>query len=75
MARALMVWISAVLFIAVMWPVNYAAAAENSSIRIGSPIINFSLASTQERLINYGQEYYGRKNVIITFFPAAYTPV
>jgi hypothetical protein len=42
---------------------------------IGSKVINFSLASTQDRLITYGDEYYGRHHLIMTFFPAAFTPV
>jgi len=75
MARALNGLISAFLFLAVSCPVTRAEAAEITSALIGSPTINFSLASSQDRLINYGQEYYGRHNLIITFFPAAFTPV
>ena len=75
MARALNGLISVFLFLAVFCPVTSAGAAESTSALIGSPTINFSLASTQDRLINYGQEYYGRHNLIITFFPAAFTPV
>ena len=75
MANALNVCISAFLFVVVFGPVSRAGAEENQSALIGSPTLNFSLASTQDRLINYGQEYYGRHNVIITFFPAAYTPI
>ena len=42
---------------------------------IGHETINFSLPSTQDRLINYANEYYGKYHLIITFFPAAFTPV
>ena len=42
---------------------------------IGREILNFTLPSTHDRLINYADEYYGKHHLIITFFPAAYTPV
>ncbi|MRR53400.1 MAG: hypothetical protein EG822_02670 [Deltaproteobacteria bacterium] len=67
--------ITAILIAAAMGPVTRAGAQENTSALIGTPTINFSLASTQDRLITYGQEYYGRHNLVITFFPAAFTPV
>jgi hypothetical protein len=75
MVRALNVIISAFLFLAIFCPITSAETAKTTSTMIGSPTINFSLASTQDRLISYGQEYYGRYNLIITFFPAAFTPV
>ena len=42
---------------------------------IGRETLNFTLPSTHDRVINYAEEYYGRHHLIITFFPAAYTPV
>ncbi len=42
---------------------------------IGRETLNFTLPSTQDRLINYADEYYGKYYLIITFFPAAFTPV
>jgi hypothetical protein len=42
---------------------------------IGRETLNFTLPSTHDRLINYGDEYYGKHHLIITFFPAAFTPV
>jgi len=42
---------------------------------VGRETLNFTLPSTQNRLINYADEYYGRYHLIITFFPAAFTPV
>ncbi len=52
-----------------------ARAAEGDSSLMGTPTTNFSLSSTRDRLISYGHEYYGKHNLIITFFPAAFTPV
>ncbi|MCG6538143.1 MAG: hypothetical protein L7F78_26375 [Syntrophales bacterium LBB04] len=42
---------------------------------IGKSTIGWFLASTEERLINYGPEYYEKNYLIMTFFPAAFTPV
>jgi hypothetical protein len=42
---------------------------------IGKEASNFTLPSTQDRVINYAEEYYGKHHLILTFFPAAYTPV
>ncbi len=41
---------------------------------VGGETMNFSLPSSQDRLLNYADEYYGKYNLIITFFPAAFTP-
>jgi hypothetical protein len=50
-------------------------AAEKESPLVGTAVTNFSLSSTQDRLISYGRDYYGKHYLIITFFPAAFTPV
>jgi hypothetical protein len=42
---------------------------------IGKTSIGWYLASTEDRLINYGPEYYEKNYLIMTFFPAAFTPV
>jgi hypothetical protein len=42
---------------------------------IGKSSIGWYLASTEDRLINYGPEYYEKNYLIMTFFPAAFTPV
>ncbi|NWG02322.1 MAG: hypothetical protein HXY44_05645 [Syntrophaceae bacterium] len=42
---------------------------------IGRETLNFTLPSTEDRLINYAEEYYGKHHLIITFFPAAFTPI
>jgi hypothetical protein len=58
-----------------LFPACRAGADESKSALIGNSIFNFSLPSAQDRLVNYGRDYYGRFNLIITFFPAAFTPV
>ena len=54
--------------------IPFAASMEASKL-IGTATWNFNLASTQDRLINYGDEYYGKSYLVMTFFPAAFTPV
>ncbi|HKZ17796.1 MAG TPA: hypothetical protein VJ161_10095 [Geobacteraceae bacterium] len=65
---------SVLLFVVLLFPIG-STAAETVSPLIGQPVTNFSLSSTQDRLVNYGPDYYGKYNLIITFFPAAFTPV
>ena len=51
------------------------AGAEKKVNLVGREVLNFTLPSTHDRTINYADEYYGKHHLIITFFPAAYTPV
>ncbi len=75
MAKALYGLIFGILLGTAFFPACPAGAVESRSSLIGNSIINFSLPSAQDRLVNYGKDYYGRFNLIITFFPAAFTPV
>jgi peroxiredoxin len=49
------------------------ANKENTLVEEETPY--FSLPSTYDRLISYLNEYYGKHHLIITFFPAAFTPI
>ncbi len=49
--------------------------AEKKFVLIGRETLNFTLPSTHDRTINYADEYYGKHHLVITFFPAAFTPV
>jgi hypothetical protein len=62
------------LIVLLMIPLTIHAAGQQDSL-IGKKIINFTLSSTEDRAINYGSEYYDKAFLIVTFFPAAYTPV
>jgi hypothetical protein len=42
---------------------------------IGREVTYFTLPSSQDRVITYADEYYGKYHLVITFFPAAYTPL
>jgi hypothetical protein len=57
-----------------MIPLTIQAAGQPDPL-IGKQTINFTLSSTEDRAINYGSEYYDKAFLIVTFFPAAYTPV
>ena len=52
-----------------------AAGKEKKVHMVGREVLNFTLPSTQDRTINYADEYYGKHHLIVTFFPAAFTPV
>ncbi len=72
MGRKLCVWLF--LFALLLLPLSNAEAQKKSEL-IGRDTLNFTLPSTHDRIINYAEEYYGKYHLIITFFPAAYTPI
>jgi hypothetical protein len=49
--------------------------APESAREIGERAPIFSLVSAHGDLVNYDKTYYGRHHLVLTFFPAAYTPV
>ena len=51
------------------------AEAKKKVEMVGREILNFTLPSSQDRLITYADEYYGKYYLVITFFPAAFTPI
>ncbi len=42
---------------------------------VGDSAPIFTLASNQDSLFSYDRDIYGKHHLIITFFPAAFTPV
>lgn len=67
-------WILFSLFFLFVFIFSNAEAAKRVEL-IGRETLNFTLPSTHDRVINYAEEYYGKHHLIITFFPAAFTPV
>lgn len=69
-------WIGFFSFILLSWliPIFYGETAQKMDL-IGQEIPNFTLPSTFDRAIHYSEEYYGKHFLIITFFPAAFTPI
>ncbi len=50
-------------------------AQAGSPLKVGDEVPSFTLPSSQDKLIDYYRDYYGKHHLIITFFPAAFTPV
>lgn len=71
--RAFLGSIDLLLLFLILLPLSIADAKKVELV--GRETLNFTLPSTQDRLINYADEYYGKYHLIITFFPAAFTPV
>ncbi len=71
--RVFRVLIDLLLISLILLPLSSANAKKLELV--GRETLNFTLPSTQDRLINYADEYYGKYHLIITFFPAAFTPV
>ncbi len=46
-----------------------------AQLRVGDEAPAFTLPSSQDRLVDYYRDYYGKHHLIITFYPAAFTPV
>jgi hypothetical protein len=44
-------------------------------LKVGAEAPSFTLPSSQDKLVDYYKDYYGKHHLIITFFPAAFTPV
>jgi hypothetical protein len=67
-------WLCLFLLILFFLPVSSLAEKKEKSL-VGEEVLYFSLPSTHDRLISYINEYYGKHYLIITFFPAAFTPI
>jgi hypothetical protein len=50
-------------------------AAFKAESLLGKKTLNFNLSSTEDRPIGYERDYLGKHYLILTFFPAAFTPV
>ena len=67
-------WVWVILFALLLLPLSTSQAQKKLEL-VGRETANFTLPSTHDRTINYADEYYGKYHLIITFFPAAYTPI
>jgi len=43
--------------------------------KVGDEAFSFVLPSSQGKLVDYYKDYYGKSHLVMTFFPAAFTPV
>jgi hypothetical protein len=46
-----------------------------AELKVGDEAPTFVLPSSQDKLVDYYKDYYGKHHLIITFFPAAFTPI
>jgi hypothetical protein len=46
-----------------------------AQLKVGDEAPSFILPSSQDRLADYYKDYYGKHHLVMTFFPAAFTPV
>ena len=46
-----------------------------AQVKVGEEAPSFVLPSSQDRLVDYYKDYYGKYHLVMTFFPAAFTPV
>jgi len=46
-----------------------------ADLKVGDEAPSFTLPSSQDRLVDYYMDYYGKHHLILTFFPAAFTPL
>ncbi|MBS3906831.1 MAG: hypothetical protein KGZ49_07325 [Syntrophaceae bacterium] len=67
-------WLSLPLLLFILLPLSNVEAKKKVDL-VGREILNFTLPSTHDRLITYADEYYGKHHLVITFSPAAFTPV
>jgi hypothetical protein len=72
--RFVLMWLCVSLTILFLLPFSIFAAKKEKPL-IGEETLYFSLPSTHDRLVTYLDDYYGKHHLVITFFPAAFTPV
>ena len=45
------------------------------TLKVGDEAPWFTLPTSEDRLVDYYKDYYGKHHLVMTFFPAAFTPV
>lgn len=46
-----------------------------AQLKVGEEAPSFQLPSSEDGLVDYYRDYYGKHHLVMTFFPAAFTPV
>jgi hypothetical protein len=75
MGKRIMLFATAmsVVFSLLLAPGN--GRAQTGPLKLGDEAPSFTLPSSQDKLVDYYADYYGKYHLIITFFPASFTPV
>jgi hypothetical protein len=65
------------LLLVMLTPTATWAARENPAMskRVGDRAPIFSVVTSQGTLADYDRDYYGKHHLVLTFVPAAFTPV
>ena len=71
--RTSILWFWLFFVILLLLPISSLAATKEKSL-VGEEAPIFTLPSTLDQTITYLNEYYGKYHLIMTFFPAAFTP-
>ncbi len=53
----------------------FATADSRAQVKVGDEAPSFTLPSSRDKLVDYDKDYYGKHHLVMTFFPAAFTPV
>ncbi|HET6459777.1 MAG TPA: hypothetical protein VFG29_03210 [Syntrophales bacterium] len=64
-----------VILVYIVLALPNAQAAFKAERLLDKQTLNFYLSSTEDRVVGYNHDYYGRYYLIMTFFPAAFTPI
>lgn len=66
-----------VLLLALLAPAPAWSARERPEMskQVGDRAPIFQVATSQGTLADYDRDYYGKHHLVLTFFPAAFTPV
>jgi hypothetical protein len=69
-------WVSifGFLFLMLASGISWGDEPAFSSLKIGRDAPWFTLPSSQGRLVDYAKDYFGKHHLVMTFFPAAFTP-
>ena len=69
-------FVNGILFLLLALGISWADSGEPalSSLKMGRDAPWFSLPSSQGRLVDYAKDYFGKYHLVMTFFPAAFTP-
>ena len=73
--RILLSLFSALLILVFAGPALTAQQRPDMSKKVGERAPIFSVATSQDYLASYDRDYYGKHHLLLTFFPAAFTPV
>jgi hypothetical protein len=75
MKKSLWLSVYGILFLLMALGISWADEPAFSPLKVGQGAPWFTLPSSQGRLVDYAKDYYGKHHLVMTFFPAAFTPV